>query len=263
MFRIISDAALTPLPVKSVSTCPRPPGLHRIGGERQILYEMYLKQVRILQVCERNQNRQKIESDHSMLQLINPRQNSIITREVHKSVLCQLWNLTCGTIQDLSAPMELLDSRIASRKVSRKCDPPLCSLYTAQKIGIIKSTASITVLNLHATLTCNMSAISLFRSSSKSSSRGNVQTLSPHFSPARIISDENSFLFVNAPMYRFDKLLMQVPVIEKYEQGDVRLQDQSLEQRHGSTSLPWLELRQIKIDWMETCKSCKINQQSR
>ena len=40
--RIISDAALTPLPVKSVSTCPRPPGLHGKGEERQITSQMYL-----------------------------------------------------------------------------------------------------------------------------------------------------------------------------------------------------------------------------
>ena len=80
-----------------------------------------------------------------------------------------------------------------------------------------------TLLNLYATLTCNMSAISLFKSSSKSSSRGNVQTLSPHFSPARIISDESSFLFVKAPIYRFDRLLMQVPVIEKKQQGCVKM----------------------------------------
>ena len=39
MCRIISEAALTPLPVKSVSTCPRPPGLHGIGLESQILFQ--------------------------------------------------------------------------------------------------------------------------------------------------------------------------------------------------------------------------------
>ena len=79
------------------------------------------------------------------------------------------------------------------------------------------------LLKFDAALTCNMSAMSLLRSSSKSSSRGNVQTLSPHFSPARIISEENSFLLVNAPIYRFDKLLMQVPVRVKTEVEDVKI----------------------------------------